>query len=147
MRLTTEPEVVTVDGRAIKMAALSHEETLEVGRAVAADPRRLALGHAIVSAMPKVPHVGHPDHAELNIRWHEAHCELSPSRAAAVAYLGEMRLKEDAFAVAAMVREVDGERGPDGLAERAAWLAEIADLDKLKAAVRAWLGDAAEGKE
>lgn len=146
MRLTTEPEVVTVDGRAIKMAALSHEETLEVGRAVAADPRRLALGHAIVSAMPKVPGVGHPDHAELNIRWHEAHCELSPSRAAAVAYLGEMRLKEDAFAVAAMVREVDGERGPEGLAERAAWLAEIADLDKLKAAVRAWLGDAAEGK-
>ena len=147
MRLTTEPEVVTVDGRAITMAALSHDEALAVGRAVGADPRRLALGHAIVSAMPKVPEVGHPEHAELNIRWHEAHCELSPSRAAAVAYLGEMRLKEDAFAVAAMVREVDGERGPDGLAERAEWLASVIDLDKLKAVVRTWRGDAAEGKE
>ena len=147
MRLTTEPEVVTVDGRAITMAALSHDEALAVGRAVGADPRRLALGHAIVSSMPKVPEVGHPEHAELNIRWHEAHCELSPSRAAAVAYLGEMRLKEDAFAVAAMVREVDGERGPEGLAERAEWIASVVDIDRHKAVVRAWRGDAAEGKE
>lgn len=147
MRLTTEPATLAVGEHKVILSALSHESAMAVSRAVDADPRRLALGHAIVSTMPKVPPVGHPDHAELNIQWHEAHCALSPSRAAAVAYLGEMRIKEDGLALAAMVHAVDGNYGPTALPERVAWLEEAIGLDKLKAEVRAWLGDATEGKE